>query len=355
VIRGPERFDAGEARLYRIPLELFPGLAGWAHLVLAPDRRSLKQSGREMAVLIDVGSGFGESNEQLAEGLRSVGQVYGERIGWGDLTHVLITHGHIDHYGGLSFVRQYTKAPIGIHALDRSVLTAFEKRLEATAGRLERFLMTSGIEAEERQSLMELYLFTKHLFRAQEVDFVVRAGTSRLGPIEILHTPGHCQGQLVLRIGDVLLTSDHVLPGITPHMAPGSLAKHTGLGEYLRSLDRLGPWAVKARGSGRARTADPQCRRPHRRDPPSSRGAPAPVLKAMESPATIANVADRLFPTASGYHRLLALEKVGAHVEFLQAKRLIRRDPTLPAGAAVAYRARAGDPPTILRTVRPLS
>jgi hypothetical protein len=87
VIREPERFDAGEARLYRIPLELFPGLAGWAHLVLAPDRRSLerprsvlKGSGRDMAVLIDVGSGFGESNEQLAEGLRAVEQVYGERI-----------------------------------------------------------------------------------------------------------------------------------------------------------------------------------------------------------------------------------------------------------------------------------
>jgi glyoxylase-like metal-dependent hydrolase (beta-lactamase superfamily II) len=177
-----------------------------------------------------------------------------------------------------------------------------------------------------------------------------------VGPLEILHTPGHCPGQVVLRIDDVLLTSDHVLPGITPHMAPGSLAKHTGLGEYLRSLDRLGPWAVKARvglgGHGPpirnvAGRID-EIRRHHEERLHT-------VLKAMESPATIANVADRLFPTASGYHRLLALEEVGAHVEFLQARRLIRRHTTSPVGAAVAYRARAGDPPTILRTVRPVS
>jgi hypothetical protein len=30
------RFNAGPARVYRIPLDLFPGLGGYAHLVVAP-------------------------------------------------------------------------------------------------------------------------------------------------------------------------------------------------------------------------------------------------------------------------------------------------------------------------------
>ena len=344
-MQGLERFEAGDARLYRIPLQLFPGLDGWAHLVMAPG----------VTVLVDVGSGFGDSNEQLAEGLRSVRQDFGEHVGWSDLTHVLISHGHIDHYGGLSFVRQHTAAPVGIHALDRTVLTAFEKRLEATAVRLERFLKTSGIEEEEIRSLMEQYLFPKHLFRAQEIDFVVRRGKSRLGPLETLHTPGHCPGQIVVRIGDITLTSDHVLPGITPHMAPASLARHTGLREYLHSLDRLEQWAAAARlglgghgppiGDVAGRLVE--IRRHHE-------ARLHAVLEAMRSPATIADVADRLFPTAGGYHRLLALEEVGAHVEFLQARRLIRRHTPSPGGGANAFRARAGEPPAILRTVRPL-
>lgn len=343
--QAPERFEAGEARLYRIPLDLFPGLTGYAHLVMAPG----------MAALIDVGSGFGESNEQLEAGMVAVRQVHGEAVDWGSLTHVLITHGHIDHYGGLSFVRQRTRAPVGIHHFDRSVLTDYERRLEAMAGRLRRFLETAGVEPEEQLALMELYLFTKHLFTAQGVDFVVRREQSGLGPIQVLHVPGHCPGQLVLRVADVLLTSDHVLPGITPHMAPRSLAKHTGLAEYLRSLNRLEPWAAEARlglgGHGPpmkdvAGRID-EIRRHHE-------ARLQAVLKTIDGSATIADVADRLFPTANGYHRLLALEEVGAHVEFLRARHLIRREPARGGSGAEAFRAQAGGPATILRTARPL-
>jgi glyoxylase-like metal-dependent hydrolase (beta-lactamase superfamily II) len=171
----------------------------------------------------------------------------------------------------------------------------------------------------------------------------------------VLHTPGHCPGQLVLRLGDILLTSDHVLPGITPHMAPCSLARHTGLAEYLRSLDRLGLWAGDARlglgGHG------PPIRDVAGRIEEIRRHHEArlqAVLMELEKPATIGEVADRLFPSAGGYHRLLALEEVGAHVEYLHARRKIQRGSRAPAGAAVTFRARAGDPPTIRRAARPL-
>jgi glyoxylase-like metal-dependent hydrolase (beta-lactamase superfamily II) len=345
VNRQPERFETGDARLYRIPLDLFPGLSGWAHLVLAPG----------LAALVDVGSGFGDSNDQLEAGMAAVRQRHGETVGWGDLTHVLISHGHIDHYGGLSFVRERTQAPVGIHALDRTVLTDHGRRLEAMADRLRRFLEAAGIEEEERRSLLDLYLFTKQLFTAQKVDFVVRGDESRLGPLEVLHTPGHCPGQLVLRLGNILLTSDHVLPGITPHMAPRSLARHTGLAEYLRSLDRLDQWAGNARlglgGHG------PPIRDVARRIEEIRRHHEArlqAVLLELEKRATIGEVADRLFPSAGGYHRLLALEEVGAHVEYLHSRRMILRGSTAPGSAAVAFRARPGDPPTIRRAVRPL-
>jgi glyoxylase-like metal-dependent hydrolase (beta-lactamase superfamily II) len=156
-------------------------------------------------------------------------------------------------------------------------------------------------------------------------------------------------------MGDILLTSDHVLPGITPHMAPGSLAKHTGLAEYLRSLDRLEQWAGDARlglGGHGPPIQDVAGRIGEIRHHHEARLHA--VLQEMESAATVREVADRLFPTAVGYHRLLALEEIGAHVELLHSRRLIERETASPSGAGVAYRTRAGNPPTILRTVRPL-
>ncbi|HMK09293.1 MAG TPA: MBL fold metallo-hydrolase [Anaerolineales bacterium] len=340
--REPERIEAGEARLYRIPLDLFPGLSGYAHLVLAPN----------FAALIDVGSGFGDSNEQLDVGLRAVGAVEG--IGWTDLTHVLISHGHIDHYGGLSFVRERTKAPVGIHRLDRDVLTDYPRRLDAAAGRLRRYLQKCGVEGEEQQELMDLYLFTKQLFHAQDVDFVVRHAEERLGPLEMLHVPGHCPGQLVLRVGDLLLTSDHVLPGITPHMAPASLARHTGLGEYLDSLDRLELWGGDARlglGGHGPPIHDVAGRIDEIRDHHEKRLQA--VLKVLRQPTTIADVADRMFPSAGGYHRLLALEEVGAHVEFLDGRGLVER--TVTTSGAEVFGARPGEPPVVARAAGRLS
>jgi glyoxylase-like metal-dependent hydrolase (beta-lactamase superfamily II) len=102
----------GGDRVYRIPLCLFPELSGFAHLVVCDG----------FVALVDTGSGFGDSNDHLEAGLAAVRADHGEPIAWSDLTHILITHGHIDHFGGLHYVRERSTAPLGVHELDRRVL-----------------------------------------------------------------------------------------------------------------------------------------------------------------------------------------------------------------------------------------
>ncbi len=96
----------GGAQIYRLPLEVFPDFWGYAHLILADG----------FVALIDPGSGFGDSNSHLEAGLEKVREEHGEGLGWADLTHILITHGHIDHFGGLPYVLGKSQARVGVHS-----------------------------------------------------------------------------------------------------------------------------------------------------------------------------------------------------------------------------------------------
>jgi metal-dependent hydrolase (beta-lactamase superfamily II) len=168
---------AGGARIFQIPTQLFPILKGSVYLVLLDDPKW----GR-YRVLIDTGSGMDESNRCLEAGLHAVAEQAGEELGWENLTHILITHGHIDHFGGLAFIRPRTAAKIGVHELDLRNLTHYEERLAVVARRLDEFLIEAGVSAAELQHLINMYQVTKGLYRSVKVDFTFEASGMRLGP-----------------------------------------------------------------------------------------------------------------------------------------------------------------------------
>jgi len=304
----------GGTRVYRIPMTLFPGLAGFAHLICSTDAR----------VLLDVGSGFGDSDDELQAGLQAVRTEYPEPVDWSCLTAVIISHGHIDHFGGLPSVRRHTAAPVGVHELDLPVLVNYEERLAVVARRLRAFLVEAGVEGHRQQELMELYLLNKGLFASQPVDFTFEAAGMRVGPLELLHVPGHCPGQIVARVDDIVLTSDHVLPKTSPHQAPEVLSHYTGLGHYLESLERVATWGVSARqalGGHEPPFADLPARVEAIRRLHAERLEQ--VMGLMDAPKSVAEIAEGLFPSVGGYDVLLALEEAGAHVEYLAQRGLL--------------------------------
>lgn len=321
------------ARIYRLPLQLFPELWGYAHLVLAGPVRAL----------VDVGSGFGDSNQQLEEGLARVRSEHGEQIDWDDLTHILITHGHIDHFGGLHYVRQRSPAPIGVHELDLRVLTGYEERVATMAGRLRQYFIEAGAPDSERQDLLDLYLLGKQLFRSIPVEFTFEAAGMRIGPLQLTHVPGHAAGQVTLRCDGVLLSADHVLPVTSPHLAPERLSLNTGMGHYLESVRQTWRAARPIRlvlGGHEAPFSDLAGRIGEIWGLYQTRLGR--VLELLDEPRTIYDLAERLFGATAGYHRLLALEEAGAYVEYLQQRGYLAVDDLeqLERGTAAPLRYR---------------
>jgi len=312
------------AKIYQIPLEAFPGLSGYAYLALVDGYR----------VLVDSGSGVGNSNSDLEAGLKEAGALaaqnglwQGDEFTFADLTHILITHAHIDHFGGLATICERSSAKIGVHELDLRNLTNYEERLVVVSHRLEEYLLEAGISEKGRKDLLEMYLITKSLFHSVRVDFTYESVGMHLGPFEMLHVPGHCPGEVVIRLHDILFSGDHVLQETSPHQSPEQITLSTGLDHYLKSLEALRRWAPDVRlalGGHKEPITDLSGRIGEIRSLHMQRLQK--VLDILSEAHTIADVSRFLFGDARGYNALLAVEEAGAHVEYLYQRGLLEID-----------------------------
>ncbi|NJD59944.1 MAG: MBL fold metallo-hydrolase [Anaerolineales bacterium] len=299
---------SSKAEIYQIQLHEFPQLIGNVYLVIFGKYR----------VLIDSGSGFGEANEELETGFEEVGNLRGEPITFSQLSHIFITHGHIDHFGGLPYIRERSQAKICIHELDRRIVSNHEERLSIAAHRLEEFLTEAGVSAEQRENELAMYKITKSLYRSVNVDLTYEAVGMRLGPFSFTHVPGHCAGHVIIQLHDVLFSGDHILEKTSPHQAPEQITLSTGLETYLSSLEIARKLSKKVRLTlcghenpvydlnGRIE----EIRKVHRERLQT-------IIKLLTNPHTIAELSKYLFGKVEGYTILLALEEAGAHVEYL--------------------------------------
>lgn len=312
--------------IFQIELDAFPNLIGFAYFVITRENTNDKKSGN-FRVLIDPGSGFGLSNQQLEKGLSEISKLLREKIEFSNLTHIFITHAHIDHFGSLSYIRPKTDAQIGIHELDLRNLVNYEERIAIATQRLRNFLVEAGVPDDNLVKLISLYQSMKYLYKSIEVDFTYEKIGMRLGPFEFFHVPGHSAGHVVIRLGDVLFCGDHILSHITPHQSPERLTLSTGLEHYLNSLNRLRDWA----GETRLVLPGHECvitnlnnRIGEIRD--AHRERLEKILDLLKKPKTVYQLSKELFKEVRGYDVLLAIEEAGAHVEYLYQRGYLRID-----------------------------
>jgi glyoxylase-like metal-dependent hydrolase (beta-lactamase superfamily II) len=118
--------------------------------------------------LVDTGSGIAPNtiSPQLEELSIKIEKV----------ARVVITHGHIDHIGGLPEILVHSSPEVFVH--------------ESDAGDLESL----GIKS---------------------IDYLKDGDAIRLGrrDLKVLHTPGHTEGSVCLHDGELVLTGDTVFPG----------------------------------------------------------------------------------------------------------------------------------------------
>jgi glyoxylase-like metal-dependent hydrolase (beta-lactamase superfamily II) len=282
--------------------------------------------------MVDTGLSAGEGGPALDAGFQRLGVEYGQ------VSRIVVTHGHVDHDGGARHVqlRAGREVPVLAHPIDAPKLTiggwVFREHADAYA----RHLVRLGAPPELMGAVME----------ASAPAFEIAQAVPAVGPLadgevvrgrhvalRVIHSPGHTPGLVVLHDAEhrLLFSNDHLLERISPNPLidlgprdePGGFRPLVAYEESIRRVHALEVEAVlPGHGppfAGHRRVIDTllafQARRQER-------------LRALlaERPRTPWELARAIFPSSGATELFLTLSETIANLEALEARGRVARE-----------------------------
>lgn len=220
-------------KLWRIPVPL-PSVPGAEHLGFV----NAYAIGGERWALVDTGMTTDDGLQALDAGLSAAG------LTWPDIELVLITHHHPDHYGTSARIKEMSGADVMIHRRDiEFIFSAIWGGYSAS-----EFVVSHGGPEIDIPTAMFIQMPG---FQPAAPDGYLRDDQIiDLGnrDLRVLHTPGHAPGHCCFALEEesIVLTGDHILPKITPHVGYFPGGDPDPLGDFLDGLKRVGEGSYRS-------------------------------------------------------------------------------------------------------------
>lgn len=277
----------------------------------------------KQTTLLDTG--ISKTAHHLEESLRQIG------IGFADIDRIILTHGHIDHYGAARhIVRQSLgRAAVAVHREDAPVV---ETGMEVSDRQFSKFYRLMGVPLVFELLFYGVGLFFSSLAENCRVDLCLSDGEKiPVGDYEatVISTPGHSKGSICLYLEKegILFSGDHILGHITPNAfvmlesdfdIPWRMSQ-VEFYDSLKKIESLAPRIVYP-AHGKPITDLPQTAAMYREQFSLRQQKILTILRKGEF--TVYKIARSLFPEITG-RRLpleifLAVSEVFTHLQVLE-------------------------------------
>lgn len=247
-----------------------------------------------------------------------------------DVKRLIVTHPHIDHYGMAGRVLEATGCELWMHESVEEELDLFrnpDARIEKLRDMLEdhgvKEVDLGGLTAFEdwRAFVSSVASPTHPVVDGKSVEVAGRSWT-------VVHTPGHSRSHICVwsPTDRLLISGDHLLPTITPHIDFERGTEEDPLGDFIASLknvEALDP-ALVLPGHGRPFEEGAERARTIARHHDRRLGAILQVVR--NEPRTANEIVDEIFGSELlNFDRRLALGEALAHLVYLRRRGEIER------------------------------
>lgn len=185
--------------------------------------------------LFDCGLGTAEAEASLRQGAREAG------VDLSCVKRIIVSHGHIDHYGLAQTLSEETGATVHVHPADWAKVTANKRWVEELA-LYTPYFKKLGVTDDHITTLGKVAKATAKFARQVEESRArkLTAGdrfSFRHVELEVLHLPGHTPGLVCLWDSQnrILFADDHLLAKVSPN--PLLELDERGEAEKFRSLE----------------------------------------------------------------------------------------------------------------------
>lgn len=161
-----------------------------------------------------------------------------------DISQIVVTHLHPDHYGLAGKIRELSGAKIALCEIEAKMLESRYMKLSNLLERMMFFLYANGVPRDEVDPFSKASLPAREFVVPATPDVKLKPGKKiSVDPFEfkLILSPGHSPGHLCLYEPNrkLLFTGDQVLPEISPHVGFHPQSGTDPLGDYLNSLESL--------------------------------------------------------------------------------------------------------------------